>query len=152
MFDTPNGRYFIDPRVLNATITNPTTGETRTGFDLFSTLPAGFTLSSVRAASPFGQAPFAGQVFFFNNAGETGNLPRNFINGLPFLNWDAGLSKNFRFGERMRLQIRGEAFNVLNSQVPNFSADLNINSDTFGRITNTFNSARVFQFGARFDF
>jgi hypothetical protein len=152
VFDTPNGRYFMDPRVLNATITNPTTGEVRTGFDLFQQLPAGFNLTSVRAASPFGQAPFAGQVFFFNNAGETGNLPRNFINGLPYINWDAGLSKNIRIGETMRLQLRAEAFNVLNSQVPFFSADLNVNSDSFGRITTTYNAPRVMQFGVRFDF
>jgi hypothetical protein len=153
VFDTANGRYFIDPKVLNATITNPTTGESRQGFDLYQPLPAGFTLTSVRAASPFGQAPFAGQVFFFNKAGEVGNLPRNFLNGLPYLNWDAGLSKNIRISETMRLQLRMEAFNVLNHQVPSFATDLNINSDSFGRITtNSYNTPRVIQFGARFDF
>ena len=152
VFDTPNGRYFIDPRVLFATATNPTTGEVRTGIDLNQALPTGFTLTSVRGASPIGTAPFPGQVFFFNKAGETGNLPRNFINGLPYINWDAGLSKNIRFGEKYRLQLRGEFFNILNSQVPSFGADLNINSTSFGRITTTYNAPRVVQFGARFDF
>lgn len=151
VFDTPNGRYFIDPKVLFATATAP--GQpTLTGIDLYKPLPAGYTLSTVRGASPFGQAPFAGQVFFFNKAGETGNLPRNFINGLPYINWDAGLSKNIRFGETMRLQLRAEAFNVLNSQVPFYSADLNVNSDSFGRITTTYNAPRIMQFGVRFDF
>jgi hypothetical protein len=157
VFSTPNGRFFIDPRVLFATITNPTTGESRSGFDLYQPLPAGFTLTSVRGASPLGQAPFPGQVFFFNNAGETGNLPRNFINGLPYLNWDAGLSKNIRFSENVRLQLRAEAFNVLNKQVPFYSADLNVNSTCFGCIgttaaTSSYNGARVLQFGARLDF
>ena len=152
VFDTPNGRYFIDPKVLYATITNSTTNEVRQGFDLYQPLPAGFTLTSVRGASPIGTAPFPGQVFFFNEAGSTGNLPRNFMNGLPYLNWDAGLAKNFRFGETMRLQLRAEAFNVLNNQVPFYSADLNVNSTSFGRITDTYNTPRILQFGARFDF
>lgn len=156
-FRTPNGIYFVDPKVLNATITNPTTGETRTKFDLFQALPAGFTLTSVRAASPLGQAPFPGQVFFFNQAGSTGNLPRNFLNGQPFLNWDAGISKNIRFTETTRLQLRMEAFNVLNKQVPFFGTTttfpgLDVNSNNFGRVTSTFNGPRIIQFGARFDF
>jgi len=152
LFDTPNGRYFVDPKVLFATITNPSTGESRPGFDLYQPLPAGFVLTSVRAASPIGTAPFPGQVFFFNGPGQTGNLPRNFIDGLPYLNWDAGLSKNFRFNETMRLQLRMEAFNVLNKQVPFYGADLSVNSDSFGRVTTIYNTPRIIQFGARFDF
>ncbi|HSK73104.1 MAG TPA: hypothetical protein VK892_15505, partial [Pyrinomonadaceae bacterium] len=151
VFDTPNGRYFIDPKVLCATATAPNQ-PTLTCFDLNQALPAGYTLTSVRGASPIGTAPFPGQVFFFNNAGEVGNLPRNFLNGLPYLNWDAGLSKNIRFTESMRLQLRMEAFNVLNYQVPFFAADLNVNSTSFGRITSTYNTPRIIQFGARFDF
>jgi hypothetical protein len=154
VFDTPNGRYFIDPKVLFATATGCSGCglPTLTGFDLNTPLPAGYTLTSVRAASPFGVAPFPGQVFFFDNSGQTGNLPRNFLNGLPYLNWDAGLSKNIRFSETKRLQLRMEAYNVLNHQVQSYSADLNINSDSFGRITSIGNTPRIIQFGARFDF
>ena len=151
IFNTPNGIYFVDPRVLFATARNTATGATQR-IDLTQPLPAGFTLVSVRAASPYGQAPFAEQVFFFNEPGQVGNLPRNFLNGMPYLNWDASLSKNIRFTESMRLQLRMEAFNVLNDQTPFFAADLNINSDTFGRVTSTYNSPRIIQFGARFDF
>ncbi len=150
-FRTPNGIYFINPSVLFATATAP--GQpTLTGIDLFQPLPAGYTLQSVRAASPINEPAFPGQVFFFNNAGQTGNLPINFLNGMPFLNWNASLSKNFRFSETMRLQLRADAFNVLNSQVPFFGADLNINSDSFGRVTGSYNAPRILQFGARFDF
>lgn len=157
VFKTQNGIYFIDPKVLFATATNTATGVVLTGIDLYQALPAGFTLTSVRAASPIGTAPFAGQVFFFDNVNGTpinGNLPRNFINGLPYLNWDAGLSKNIRFSESVRLQIRAEAFNVLNRTNLNQTADLNVGSTTFGRITTTNATAtpRIIQFGARLDF
>ncbi len=114
-------------------------------------LPAGYTLSTVRATSGVNETPFANQIFFFNNGGETGNLTVNFINGTPYFNWDAGLSKNFRITERTRLQLRVEAFNVLNQTVPYWGGDLNINSDSFGRITSAYGN-RIMQFGARFDF
>ena len=149
LFETPNGRYFIDPKVLYASVS---IGGVRTRIDLYQPLPAGATGLTVVAASPLGQAPFPEQVFFFNGAGEYGNLPRNFINGLPYINWDAGLSKNIRFGERMRLQLRAEAFNVLNQQKPTFNADIDISSTSFGRVLSTYNQPRIMQFGARFDF
>ncbi len=157
-FKTPNGIYFFDPKILCATATAPGQA-TLTCFDLYQPLPAGYTLNSVRAASPLGQAPFPGQVFFFNQAGSTGNIQRNAINGTPYLNWDAGLSRNFRIGETQRLQIRVEAFNVLNRQVPFFgtstaytSSRLDVNSNNFGRITQSYNAPRVIQFGVRYDF
>lgn len=146
VFNTPNGIFMINPSVLFAL------GSNGQRLDLNQPLPAGVTITSIRAASSFGQAPFAGQVFFFNQAGSTGNLPRNFINGMPYLNWDASMAKNIRFSETMRLQLRMEAFNVLNKQVPFFGADLNIDSSNFGRVTSTYNGARIIQFGARFDF
>jgi hypothetical protein len=152
IFNTPNGIYFVNPSILNATIRNAATGVTQTGFDLNQVLPAGFTLVSVRAASPIDQAPFANQKFFFNKAGETGNLPTNFLNGMPYLNWDASLNKSIRFTETVKLQLRWEVFNVLNKQVPFFAADLDINSNSFGRVTSSYNAPRVMQFGVRLDF
>lgn len=158
VFRTPNGVYFVDPKVLFATARNTVTGATQR-IDLNQPLPPGFTLVSVRAASPLGTAPFPEQVFFFDQAGSTGNIQRNAINGTPYLNWDAGLSKNIRIGETMRLQLRMEAFNVLNKQVPFFGTStayttgrLDINSNNFGLVTQTYNGPRIIQFGARFDF
>jgi hypothetical protein len=159
-FRTPNGIFFFDPRILCATAISPGR-PTLSCFDLNQQLPSGYTISSVRATSPLGQAPFPGQVFFFNQAGSTGNMPRNALNGTPYMNWDAGLAKNIRLGETRRLQVRVEAFNVLNHQVPFFGTStayttgrLDINSNNFGRITQTFfnNAPRIIQFGARFDF
>jgi len=148
-YKTPNGIYAVNPIYLFASATN---GSSTIRVDLTQQLPAGYTLTSVRATSPIGSAPFAGQVFFFNGPGETGNMPRNFLNGLPYLNWDASMGKSFRFTETMRLQVRMEAFNVFNKQVPTFNADLNIDSASFGRVTGSYNAPRVIQFGARFDF
>ena len=158
IFNTPNGIYYFDPRILCATATAPGR-PTLSCFDLNQQLPAGYTLASVRAASPLGQAPFPGQVFFFNPAGSTGNMPRNALNGMPYFNWDAGFAKNIRIGENRRLQFRVEGFNVLNNQIPFFGtnsaytqARLDVNSNNFGRVTQIYNTPRIIQFGARFDF
>ncbi len=155
VFITPNGVFYINPSVLFASARNAATGATMTGFDLNQALPEGFVLTSVRGANPVGTAPFAGQVFFPNAPGETGNIPRNFINGPLFFNWDAGLFKNINFTERTRLQLRMEAFNILN-RANFFSGGFDVNSTNFGRVTSTFTSGngnqRVVQFGARFEF
>jgi hypothetical protein len=108
-----------------------------------------------QATAGFGQAPCAGQVFFNNNPGEVGNLPRTALNLPNYFNVDAALLKNITFGERMRLQIRTEAFNLLNNV--NFilatqgAQVQNINSATFGQFT-TAAAARRIQFGLRFEF
>lgn len=99
---------------------------------------------------------FAGQVFFRNQPGQTGNLPRHFINGPMFFNWDASLIKNIRINETTRIQLRAEAFNVLNNVnffIAESSNIFNINSTTFGQIGqgNTF-APRIMQFGLRFEF
>ncbi|HEX8338782.1 MAG TPA: hypothetical protein VF621_18835, partial [Pyrinomonadaceae bacterium] len=157
VFKTPNGVFVVNPSVLFATATNSATGVTMSGFDLNQPLPAGFVITSVRGASPVGTAPFAGQVFFPNAPGSTGNMTRNFINGPMYLNWDAGLLKNFNITENTRLQLRGEVFNVLNNA--NFFAGsnpgiLDVGSTSFGRLTTSGQaySPRIVQFGARFEF
>jgi hypothetical protein len=152
IFKTPNGVFFIDPKVLQA--------KTPAGVvvDLTQPLPAGVSFNSltIRGASPIGTAPFAGQVFFLNNPGSTGNLPMNFINGPVYFNWNAGFFRNISLGEggTRKLQIRMELFNVLNNPQFNLgegSGVFNVASTTFGRVGSTF-SARIIQFGARFDF
>jgi hypothetical protein len=155
VFKTPNGVFYINPSVLFATAQQFTAagvaipGTSRT-VDLTQTLDPGFRVTSVRGAAAIDQPTFPGQVFFFNKAGETGNLARNFANGPKYINLNLNISKNFRFTESMRLQIRGEIFNALNR--PNFSfGDFDITGTQFGRITSTFDQ-RIVQFGARFDF
>ncbi len=82
-----------------------------------------------------------------------GNLEQGFINGPFFLNIDASIIKNIKITERVRFQIRGEAFNILNRA--NFfsgqRSTFNINSNNFGRITSTFDP-RIVQFVGRIEF
>ncbi|HZG51433.1 MAG TPA: TonB-dependent receptor [Pyrinomonadaceae bacterium] len=153
VFKTPNGVFVINPSALFATATNNATGQTMSGFDLNQPLPPGFNIVSVRGANPVGTAPFAGQVFFPNQAGSTGNLARNFLNGPVYINWDAGLLKNIGITENTRLQLRAEVFNVLN-RANFFSGNLDVGSTNFGRLTGSGNAyaPRIVQFGARFEF
>ena len=99
---------------------------------------------------------FAGQVFFRNQPGQTGNLPRNFFNGPWYYNVDAGLIKNIAFNERLRLQLRAEAFNLFNRTnffIAESSNIFNVASTTFGQISSssTF-PPRIMQFAVRFEF
>jgi len=133
IFKAPNGTiYFIDPSVIAP-------NGTATGGNVLGT-----------------PGSFAGQVFFRNQPGQTGNLSRNFFNGPMYFNWDAGLIKNITFKESLRLQLRAEAFNVLNHT--NFfiganSNIFNVASTTFGQIASSSTySPRIMQFAVRFEF
>lgn len=124
-----NGRiYFIDPSIIG---------------------------SQGAAANGYNTAAFPGQVFFNVGPGQTGNVGRAIIDGPSFFNINAALLKNIRFGERMRVQLRAESFNLLNNVNFNISAAqqlTNINSTSFGQLTSTANAAREFQFAIRFEF
>ena len=86
--------------------------------------------------------PFTDSAIWFNKdaftvpaAGKFGVQPRNSLTNPGFWNWDMGLRKNVpAFGEKQRLQIRFEVFNILNH--PNWGgANSNPTSGTFGRVT-----------------
>ena len=51
--------------------------------------------------------------------GAFGNMSRNVVYGPGFVNLDFSVIKDFKFGERFSLQLRGEVFNLLNH--PNFA-------------------------------
>jgi len=68
--------------------------------------------------------------------GFQGDTGRNILNGPGINTWDMGLSKNFRFGERYRVQFRWEMFNAFNH--PSFGYPDNYLTDgTFGQILGT---------------
>jgi hypothetical protein len=46
--------------------------------------------------------------------GAQGNMGRNIFRGPAFANWDFSLSKIWKLSERVKLQFRGEVFNILN--------------------------------------
>jgi hypothetical protein len=94
---------------------------------------------------------FAGQVFFNPEAGEVGNLPVMAFDNPGVFRVDLALSKRFRFGGRYSFEFKGEAFNLTNT--PSwFIGDMDINSTTFGRITDVNIGSRVIQLSGRFDF
>lgn len=77
-----------------------------------------------------------------------GTSPRGVVNGPSTKRIDLTLSKNFVFGERFRLQLRGEAFNVLNTT--NFRGlSTNNRYSSFGRVTSV-RDPRTMQFGLKF--
>jgi hypothetical protein len=84
--------------------------------------------------------------------GSIGNTGRNFFLAPPYFQWDASLSKKFRFTERVNFELRAEARNVLNN--PSFdNPTAVINSGTFGRINDSVtNNARRIQWVGRLNF
>jgi len=83
-------------------------------------------------------------------AAVPGSAGRGTINGPRTVRFDFSLMKNFRFTESMKLQLRGEAFNVFNTT--NFSAiNTTAGSLTAGSVVTT-RDPRTFQFGIKFLF
>lgn len=85
-----------------------------------------------------------------NIPNRVGNSARGIVHGPATNRIDFTLVKNVRFAERYRLQLRGEAFNILNTT--NFRAlSTNVTSTTFGQVIST-RDPRVLQFAAKFYF
>ncbi|MBI3656143.1 MAG: TonB-dependent receptor [Acidobacteria bacterium] len=121
------GVYYIDPNILGA---------------------------DRRGAVPCGQTPFSGEVFFNPCEGQTGNLERFFLSGPVTFNWDAGLTRTIPITERVKVNIRAEAFNLINRANFFFTSGAtlqSVNSTTFGRISSA-SAGRIMQFSARLDF
>ncbi len=105
-----------------------------------------------QASGGFGSTPFSGQAFFNVNPGQTGNMARTIFDGPSYFNINAAILKNIRFGESLRVQLRMEAFNLLNNvNLVQNTTVANINSTTFGQITGEFGPRQI-QFAARFEF
>jgi len=135
VFRTPNGIFFINPAAANRNADGSISG-TQTG----------------RAANGFATT-FHGQVFFNDDPGTTSGLERAFLNGPRTFNLDSSLIKNVRINETMKIELRGEFFNILNHT--QFSVDsqfYSINSTNFSRITSLATSARIMQFAIRLEF
>lgn len=95
---------------------------------------------------------FNGQVLFNDAAGTIGNTPRNAFDGPGYFDIDASLFKTIRLNEHVRLQLRAEAFNLLNHT--NFvitNQYRNISTPGAFNLTTTF-SPRVVQFAGRLEF
>jgi hypothetical protein len=82
--------------------------------------------------------------------GHFGTAGPGLILGPGLQNWDVAAIRNFKIGERMSLQFRGEFFNVFNHVNFN-SVDTNVSSPTFGRL-NGDHLPRNIQLGAKLYF
>ena len=97
----------------------------------------------------FNTAAFFGTPASTSFPAIPGTSSRGLIEGPPTFRVDFTLTKNIRFTESMRLQLRGEAFNVLNRT--NFTT-LGLAAGTpttFGTVTGT-RDPRVIQLGIKF--
>jgi hypothetical protein len=82
--------------------------------------------------------------------GTFGNLPRNAVEGPGRWSIDASLVRAFGLGAANRIELRVEAFNLLNtSQLGN--PVTNLNSPTFGRILSA-GDPRIMQFAVKYTF
>jgi hypothetical protein len=81
-----------------------------------------------------------------------GNSGYNMLWGPRYQNWDMNLEKNTMIGERYKLQLRGEVFNVFNH--PNFSVPSAAisNPASVGVISSVVNENRTIEFAAKFNF
>ena len=79
--------------------------------------------------------------------GTFGNSGRNTLTGPGFRTLNVALVKHIRFGPRASIDLRAEAFNVIN-RVNYDLPDAFFGSPTFGRILSA-GSPRRFQFGVR---
>ena len=88
-----------------------------------------------------------------NGSGFYGNLGRDTLTGPGLSTWDFSLSKETPIGEKQRLQLRAEIFNVLsraNFNTPNAVVFTPTGlSPTAGVITSTASSARQIQLGLK---
>jgi outer membrane receptor protein involved in Fe transport len=90
--------------------------------------------------------------FTANAVGTFGNSGRNIIRGPNFLQTDVGVVKNTAVTERVNVQFRAEAFNLLNN--PNFRLpNANAASAQFGRITQVVDdNQRIIQLALKLSF
>ncbi len=96
---------------------------------------------------------------WFNPAAFTAPPPYQFGNsgydmlwGPHYQNWDMNIVKNMKLGERYRLQLRAEVFNVFNH--PNFGVPSSAvsNPASMGVISSVVNENRTMEFAAKFNF
>ena len=126
------------------------TGVGRRGVDYPWFNPSAFTPAPVCASrtncSPdaYGFLPFA-----------KGNSARNILDGPGLENISLSLLKNWTVGERKRVQLRYEVFNVLNH--PNFKLPNRFSNDTAagvlgGVLASGSGGPRIMQFAVRYEF
>lgn len=114
----------------------------------------GATASSVILGGP--KQYFDPNAFSLPEAGYFGNVTRNALTGPGYAAWDAALFKNVAIGRGHKIQIRIEAFNVLNRanfglpEATVFNASGRI--ENAGEISNIVGTPRLVQLGIKVEF
>jgi hypothetical protein len=93
---------------------------------------------------------------YFSNPqpGTVGHLQLTPVSGPGLWNLDMGFIKRTPLGETVNLEFRAEAFNIFNKTnffISSAALNQNINSVTFGQITDTFDP-RILQFAIKLNF
>jgi hypothetical protein len=85
--------------------------------------------------------------------GTFGTMPLDAIQAVPRWNIDVALSRAFRFGGDRQIQLRAEAFNLLNTVTPG-DPQSTLGSSDFGKVTALAGGTapRVIQLGAKYQF
>ncbi|MGO4516904.1 carboxypeptidase regulatory-like domain-containing protein [Terriglobus sp. 2YAB30_2] len=118
---------------------------------LSSKIPAA-ALKRGKGAQRFADPGAVFNSFRLAYPGESGT--RNPLLGDGYFSWDTGLNKAFTLTERLKLQLRGEAFNVTNSvRFDPHSVSANMNQPaSFGNASSTLTQSRVLQVAGRIEF
>ena len=81
-----------------------------------------------------------------------GNLGRDRLRTVPFWNVDLSIFRQFPIREKLKLEFRAESFNLPNHPILGQPANDMADAANFGRITNTANTSRTLQLGAKIIF
>ncbi len=91
-------------------------------------------------------------AFAIPAAGTFGDAPYNLVRGPGFWQWDQSFARAFRLGGSNTIELRAEAFNLLNHfNLGNPGITLN-NPNTFGRILTAQAPPRIWQFAIKYAF
>jgi Carboxypeptidase regulatory-like domain/TonB dependent receptor len=108
-------------------------------------------LGGINTPSKGGSAWFSQASFVQPTGVRFGTSGRNIFSGPNFFNADASLFKIFNFTERMKMEVRGEAFSVTNT--PQFSKpQTDVSNSNYGYITGVDGGARGMQLGVKVSF
>ena len=109
------------------TLNNPTAGGPGTGNYYFN--PASFSIQPLLALNNVAGNLLPTRTY--------GTLPRNALRGPGRVNTDISISKNFTIREGVKLELKGDAFNLFNhTEFQN--PDTTISDSSFGQISNTY--------------
>ncbi len=121
----------------------------------FKNSPSAVETTASRGGPNIFRDPKAGLAAFDNEL-PGGIGARNIMRGPGVFQLDTNLAKSFTmpWNEGHRLQIRWEAYNIMNAvRFDTFDMSMNLgNSATFGNFQSTLMDPRIMQFGLRYDF